>query len=143
MITTARTIELDGVNQMVAVEQAEMYEVKIAGYRYVIPAGVAALISSLLDELTVQQDRRAVDEATIDRRINNRIDRILVGLSGRYGGGENLLKANLNDEAALLPGVECDGTWTFMDEARKRARRALAGETGDLMKEIGDPYRSE
>ena len=141
MIETARRIELDGDNQLVSVEHVKMYEIKVGACRYVVPSGVASLISSLLEEITVQQARRSVDEVTIDRRINNRIDRILIGLSGQCG--PNLLKGKLDDSAALPPGVECDGKWTLMDEARERARRALSGETGNVMEEIAAPYRME
>lgn len=132
MIETTRRVILNGTEGIVKVDEEDMYSVDIGSKRYVVPSGVADLISDLLNEISAQQNRRNVDRAEIEDAIKEKSVTI-----ARELGDAGMLKYGTWEKVPLPPGMECDdGTKTteYYDVAARKILSILSGITDQMLK---------
>lgn len=69
MTETTRRIMLNGTEGIVQVGREDMYKIQLDGQCYMVPSGVASLISDLVNEIAAQQNRRNVDRKEIEDKV--------------------------------------------------------------------------
>lgn len=132
MTETTRRIILNGAEGIVQVDREDMYKIQFGGQCYMVPSGVASLISDLVKEIAAQQNRRNVDRKEIEDKVYERSYAIARGL-----GDAGLLKKG-TFEKIPLPGnwENDDGTKTepFVDFTTRKIKSILSGVTDQLLK---------
>ena len=117
----------------IQIQDAAMCSVTIKKKKFIVPLEVAKFIEDLVQQINVEQNRKAATEADIEALVRKNIGRIANALAGGYENryGENLLKEPLNAPCPLPPGVEFDDgakEEPFMSVVIDRIRAALLNE---------------
>lgn len=136
MIETTKKVILNGIEGIVKVDKEDMYSVGIGSKHYVVPSGVADLISDLLKEISAQQNRRNVDRFEIEDVIKEKAATI-----ARELGDSGMLKYGTWEKVPLPPGWESeDGTKTteYYGVAARKILSILSGVTDKLLKAYED-----
>ncbi len=132
MTETIRKIMLNGIENLVQVEQEDMYKIEIGSRCYVVPSGVANLISDLVKEISAQQNRRNIDRQEIEEEVYKKSYKIARGL-----GDAGILKKGTFDEIQLPEYWENDDgskTEPFVDFTARKIASILSGVTDHLLK---------